>query len=148
MCVATSTKTMDGAKRSPRFRSVDCLLPVGGCWDAPTPRDDADRKPKTKATPIRRATIGQFPWRRRGTESLSSSPGLRRRTPTETSQTAPVTPLHDSNRRRSPVDGVARRVKATSTPLLLDPAAAENRKWKIEGNENQNASKENRKSIA
>ncbi|KAK9746793.1 RhoGEF domain [Popillia japonica] len=38
-------------------------------------------------------------------------------------------PLHESNRRRSPLGGASRRAKATSTPQLLDPPDVENRKW-------------------
>ncbi|XP_064214034.1 uncharacterized protein RhoGEF3 isoform X1 [Tribolium castaneum] len=77
---------------------------------------------------------GQFPWRRRGTESLGSSPGLPRKLVTqssETSHTAPVTPLHEGSRRRSPLGVVGRRAKASSTPQLLEAAtpASENRKW-------------------
>ncbi|XP_044261717.1 uncharacterized protein LOC123009457 [Tribolium madens] len=75
---------------------------------------------------------GQFPWRRRGTESLGSSPGLPRKLITqssETSHTAPVTPLHEGSRRRSPLGGVGRRAKASSTPQLLEAPTSENRKW-------------------
>nr|XP_008197973.1 PREDICTED: spermatogenesis-associated protein 13 isoform X1 [Tribolium castaneum] len=80
------------------------------------------------------AASGQFPWRRRGTESLGSSPGLPRKLVTqssETSHTAPVTPLHEGSRRRSPLGVVGRRAKASSTPQLLEAAtpASENRKW-------------------
>ncbi|XP_022919808.2 uncharacterized protein [Onthophagus taurus] len=73
----------------------------------------------------------QIPWRKKGAESLTTSPGLNRRTqpPTNKAQTAPVTPLHDGNRRRSPIGGASRKAKATSTPQLLDPADVENRKW-------------------
>ncbi|KXZ75736.1 Spermatogenesis-associated protein 13-like Protein [Tribolium castaneum] len=107
-----------------RFSSLECL-PSGACLL----RDELGEK-----RPLRRATIGQFPWRRRGTESLGSSPGLPRKLVTqssETSHTAPVTPLHEGSRRRSPLGVVGRRAKASSTPQLLEAAtpASENRKW-------------------
>ncbi|KAK4883196.1 hypothetical protein RN001_006515 [Aquatica leii] len=72
---------------------------------------------------------GIQPHQKHESESLRSSPGSHRRTPTpETSHTAPVTPSHEVNRRRSPIENTERRVKATSTPQLLDSTEIGNRK--------------------
>ncbi|XP_049821611.1 uncharacterized protein LOC109604696 isoform X2 [Aethina tumida] len=82
----------------------------------------------------------QTPLRRRGTESLGSSPGCQRKVPTpEVSHTAPVTPLHENNRRRSPISGAARKAKASSTPQLLEEPISDSRKW-AEKIENPNIS--------
>ncbi|XP_057660132.1 mucin-2 isoform X2 [Diorhabda carinulata] len=70
---------------------------------------------------------GTLTWQKHGTESVGSSPGLPRKLPTpEPSLTAPVTPLHENNRRRSPVGSTtSRRPKATSTPQLLEASSSE-----------------------
>ncbi|KAL1491966.1 hypothetical protein ABEB36_012477 [Hypothenemus hampei] len=61
----------------------------------------------------------QLPWKRQGTESLSSSPGIIRKIPTpEVAHTAPVTPLHEGRRGR-PL-GSIRGNRATSTPYLAE----------------------------
>ncbi|XP_066138350.1 uncharacterized protein RhoGEF3 isoform X1 [Euwallacea fornicatus] len=71
---------------------------------------------------------GQIPWRRQGTESLSSSPGIVRKIPTpEIAHTAPVTPLHEGRRGRSPLGNI-RRNRATSTPQLAEHQR-ESRNW-------------------
>ncbi|CAG9859561.1 unnamed protein product [Phyllotreta striolata] len=91
---------------------------------------------------------GTLPWQRHGTESVGSSPGPPRKLPTpEPSLTAPVTPLHEGNRHRSPVGGTeSRRAKASSTPQLLEESSnSEVNKWEsIDQLEDRSGDKDNR----
>ncbi|XP_050499338.1 uncharacterized protein LOC126879961 isoform X2 [Diabrotica virgifera virgifera] len=87
--------------------------------------------PKSFLSASYQPSSGTLPWQRHGAESTGSSPGLPRKVPTpELSHTAPVTPLHESHRRRSPVGSTpSRRPKATSTPQLLEGSSSDNKNW-------------------
>ncbi|XP_060525179.1 uncharacterized protein LOC132701359 [Cylas formicarius] len=71
----------------------------------------------------------EIPTQRSDADSPDSSPGFSRKIPTpEAVRTAPVTPLHEGRRNRSPLE-VDRRVKATSTPHLSECQEDLVRKW-------------------
>ncbi|CAH1126967.1 unnamed protein product [Ceutorhynchus assimilis] len=79
----------------------------------------------------------QVPRKKQGTDSVRSSPGIIRKIPTpEVAHTAPVTPLHEGRRLRSPLES-SRRPKATSTPQLLE-LQSDSRRWS-EGLRNKSA---------
>ncbi|XP_045467492.1 uncharacterized protein LOC123675950 isoform X2 [Harmonia axyridis] len=73
----------------------------------------------------------EFPSSNPGADSLGSSPNSRRKLlPVEVSHTAPVTPLHEGNLRRSPLRGSGDRcAKASSTPELLESTETDSRDW-------------------